>query len=58
MIAGLPLESWILILASVGIGLGIELAYLRARRRDRDGSPADPTDGRGAASSWTPEDAS
>lgn len=33
MIAGLPLDSWILIAASIGIGLVIELAYLRAQRR-------------------------
>lgn len=32
MIAGLPLGSWILLLASVGIGLGLELAFLRAQR--------------------------
>ena len=36
MIAGLPLESWLLIAVSVGAGLVIELAFFRAHRRGRD----------------------
>lgn len=35
MIAGLPIESWILIIAAVGIGVVIELAFLRAQRHRR-----------------------
>lgn len=34
MVAGLPLDAWILIAASVGLGLGIELLYLRAQRAE------------------------
>lgn len=33
MIAGLPLSSWLLIVASVGAGLAIEIAFYRAHRR-------------------------
>ncbi|MDX1493139.1 MAG: hypothetical protein R3253_03625 [Longimicrobiales bacterium] len=46
----MPLDAWLLLLASVGLGLGLELAYMRARRRDgrREGGPS----GRG---SDTPE---
>lgn len=35
MIAGLPWESWLLLMASGGIGLGIELAFLWKQRRRR-----------------------
>lgn len=38
MTAQLPLESWLLILVSVGLGLAIELVFLKAqwaRRRRR-----------------------
>lgn len=35
MVAGLPVESWLLIAAAVGIGLIIEFAFLKARRGDR-----------------------
>lgn len=41
MIAGLPLESWILIVAAVGVGLVIELAFLRAQRHRRP-PPGEP----------------
>lgn len=34
MVAGLPLDSWILIAASVGLGLGIELLHLRVQRAE------------------------
>ena len=33
LLAGLPLSSWLLIVASVGAGLAIELAFYRAHRR-------------------------
>lgn len=36
--AGLPLDSWILIVTSVGIGLAIEFVFLRAHRGRDDGS--------------------
>lgn len=44
MIAGLPLASWVLLVAAVGLGLGLELAYLWAhrggeRRRQARGEP-------------------
>lgn len=35
MFAALPLDSWILILLSVGLGLGLELAFIRAQRSRR-----------------------
>ncbi|NIP57893.1 MAG: hypothetical protein GWM92_06565 [Gemmatimonadetes bacterium] len=35
MIAGLPWESWLLLVVSVGLGLGIELAFYRARSAER-----------------------
>lgn len=34
MVAGLPLDAWILIAVSVGLGLGIELLHLRAQRAE------------------------
>lgn len=33
IVAGLPVESWLLIVAAVGIGLAIEIAFFRAHRR-------------------------
>lgn len=33
IVAGLPLESWILVGAAVGIGLAIEIAFFVAHRR-------------------------
>jgi len=33
VVAGLPLESWILIGAAIGIGLVIELVFLWTQRR-------------------------
>lgn len=33
IVAGLPIESWLLVVASVGIGLAIEIAFFRAHRR-------------------------
>ena len=36
MLAGLPLESWILIGAAVGLGLAIELAFLWTQRHGED----------------------
>lgn len=35
MIAGLPWESWLLLLLSVGLGLGIEILFFRAHRSER-----------------------
>jgi hypothetical protein len=35
MIAGLPLATWLLMIAATGAGLAIELAFFRAHRRDR-----------------------
>lgn len=32
MVAGLPLDAWILMATSVGVGLGIELLFVRAQR--------------------------
>ncbi len=40
--AGLPIESWILIGASVGVGLALELLFLRARRAHRPGRHEQP----------------
>lgn len=43
MIAGLPWESWLLLLLSVGVGLAFEIAFFQAHRtasderRDRSG---------------------
>lgn len=37
MIAGLPVESWLLMIVAVGAGLVIEVAFLRAHRNDDDG---------------------
>ncbi|CAN5679788.1 hypothetical protein BH23GEM10_BH23GEM10_15030 [soil metagenome] len=34
MIAGLPVESWLLMIVAVGAGLVIEIAFLRAHRHD------------------------
>ena len=42
MTAHLPLDAWLLILASVGLGLAIELVFLKAqwsRRRPGEGRP-------------------
>lgn len=36
MIAGLPLDAWILLVTAVGLGLTLELAFYRARRRGRE----------------------
>lgn len=48
IVAGLPIESWLLVVASVGIGLGIEVAFFRAHRRAerrrRAGDPRSPGD--------------
>lgn len=33
IVAGLPIESWVLVVAAVGIGLAIEIAFFRAHRR-------------------------
>lgn len=33
IVAGLPIESWLLIVAAVGIGLAVEIAFFRAHRR-------------------------
>lgn len=43
--AGLPLDSWILIVSSVGLGLGIELAFLRARRVEDPAAGSGDPDG-------------
>ena len=32
-ILGMPLDAWLLLLASVGLGLGLELAFVRAQKR-------------------------
>jgi len=37
MIAGLPVDAWLLLVAAVGLGLTLELAFYRARRRERAG---------------------
>jgi hypothetical protein len=29
----MPLDAWIVLLASVGLGLGLEIAFIRTRRR-------------------------
>jgi len=34
MIAGLPWESWLLLILAVGLGAGITFAFFLARRRD------------------------
>lgn len=48
IVAGLPLESWLLVVASVGIGLAIEVAFFRAHRRAErrrgTGEPRSPDD--------------
>ncbi len=45
MIAGLPWQSWVLLLGSVGIPLAIVIAFLRVHRTERktrrDGGPTD-----------------
>ena len=38
-VAGLPVESWLLVVSAVGIGLAVEIAFLRARHRDRGEDP-------------------
>ena len=32
-VLGMPLDAWLLLLASVGLGLGLEIAFLRAQKR-------------------------
>ena len=34
MAFGMPIESWILLVVSVGLGLGLEIVFFRARRKD------------------------
>ena len=45
MIAGLPWQSWVLLLGSVGIPLAIVITFLRVHRTERktrrDGGPTD-----------------
>ena len=38
MIAGLPLDAWLLLIVAVGLGLGLELLFYQARRRDVESS--------------------
>ncbi len=64
MIAGLPWESWLLLLASVGIPLAIVLTFVRVHRNEKKarldtiptgggedpiGRREDPTDGEGSS---------
>ncbi len=49
MIAGLPWESWLLLLVAVGLGLGIEIAFFRAHRKERRGRGTAPDDQRETA---------
>ena len=48
MIAGLPWQSWLLLLGSVGVPLAILIAFLRVHRTERktrrDGGPTDSGD--------------
>jgi hypothetical protein len=40
MMAGLPLDAWVLLIFAVGLGLALELAaYRRFRRRRKDRRP-------------------
>jgi hypothetical protein len=39
MIAGLPWQSWLLLLFSTGLGLGMEIAFFRAHRKLRNEPP-------------------
>jgi hypothetical protein len=41
-IAGLPLATWLLMIAATGAGLAIELAFFRAHRRDRHPNADEP----------------
>jgi hypothetical protein len=48
VIAGLPWQSWLLLLGSVGVPLAILIAFLRVHRTERktrrDGGPTDGGD--------------
>lgn len=40
MIAGLPLDAWVLLVFAVGLGLTLEVvSYRRARRREKERRP-------------------
>ncbi len=45
MFAGLPWNSWLLLIAAVGIGLTIELVHYCRGRRRQVGRKQAPTDG-------------
>jgi hypothetical protein len=36
MIAGLPVDAWLLLIVAVGLGLTLELAFYRTQRRRRE----------------------
>lgn len=46
MIAGLPWESWLLLIGAPGLGLAIEIAFFRAHRRERRERKRREADGR------------
>ena len=36
MIAGMPVDAWLLLIVAVGLGLALELAFYRAQRRRQE----------------------